>query len=151
MRALALLICITCFIPKGMNLRSNVSMAYQEVFCVVGMVMIGTPASAQLNCSPNITAVGWFSVAWLHRIRSLFCYFKSHETETVTCSSEQDFSGLLSSGDLAPKCPMVCLESDTSASVMYWGRNVSHRVQETRGTVCLWFACVLVIFFNIII
>lgn len=57
MHALALLICVMCFIPKGMNLRSNVSMAYQAAACVV--VMICTPASAQLNCFPTITAVGY--------------------------------------------------------------------------------------------
>lgn len=58
MHALALLIRIMCFIPKGMNLRSNVSVAHQGVARVVVMVMICTSASAQLNCSPNITAVG---------------------------------------------------------------------------------------------
>lgn len=98
-------------------------------------------------------AMACFSVSWLHsRMCSLFCYFQSHEPEAVTCSSAEDFSDLvLSSVDLAPKCPMVCLESDTSALLMYRGRNVSHKVQETRGAMCLWFSCVLFCFLNIII
>lgn len=55
MHTLVLLICIMCFLPKGMNLRSNVSMAQQASVCVVVMVVICTPASTQLNCYPNIT------------------------------------------------------------------------------------------------
>lgn len=58
MHTLVLLICIMCFIPKGVNLRSNVSMAQQASACVVVMAVICTPASTQLNCYPDITAVG---------------------------------------------------------------------------------------------